>query len=236
MSNIAGQLDIFDAFADLEADENERRERLHGIPILFASTARGIDARTAEFDAWTRRWGHFRSLCDSHAWVVQPTAPGQRTETCQPTVLTVDLRCICNRHRDDTPCQCVGALVYRGACTGCTWESNDVGGQNHAVNAALDHAHPGWLNDLSNAVAPPPWDKPDAWKKKTRHKIGERPSGWPVITTRTAPGLGSVPGRSPWGGYDVAHSVAQAHRDARIGQHAPSSVSTNIHAPGKAHS
>ena len=211
MSNIAGQLDIFDALADLEADEKDRHERLHGIPVLFASTTRGTDARTAEFDAWTKKWGHFRSLCDSHAWTVQPTAPSQRTDICQPTVLSSDLRCTCYRHRGDTPCQCVGGLLYRGACTGCTWESADVGGENDAVNAALDHAHPGWLDDLDHPVAPPPWDKPDTWKKKTRQKIGDRPDGWPIITTRTAPGLRSVPGRSPWGGYDIAHSVAQAH-------------------------
>ncbi|OZC83443.1 hypothetical protein CH282_15955 [Rhodococcus sp. 06-418-1B] len=234
--NIPGQLDIFDALADLEADENDRHERLHGIPVLFASTVRGIEARTAEFDAWTKRWGHFRSICDSHAWVVQATAPSERTETCQPTVLTADLRCTCDRHRSDTPCLCVGALVYRGGCTGCTWESGDVGGENDAVNAALDHAHPGWLEDLDNAVAPAAWDKTAAWERKTRNKIGERPDGWPVITTRTAPGLRSVPGRSPWGGYDIAHSVAQAHRDAQTVQHAPSPVSIDIHAPGKAHS
>jgi hypothetical protein len=235
MSDIAGQLDIFDALADLEADEKDRHERLYGIPILFASTARGIDARTAEFDAWKKRWGHFRSLCDSHAWVVETTAPSERTDTCQPTVLTADLRCTCDRHRDDTPCQCVGGLLYRGACTGCAWEAGDVGGENDAVNAALDHAHPGWLNDLSNAVAPPPWDKPDPWKK-TRQKIGERPHGWPVITTRTAPGLRSVPGRSPWGGYDIAHSVAHEHSVAHTVQRATPSATTEIHAPGKAHS
>lgn len=107
MNTIAGQLDIFDALADLAADEKERREQVDGISVLFASTARGIEAREAEFDAWTQQWG-------------------------------------------------------------------------------------------------------------------------PVITTRTAPGLRSVPGRSPWGGYDVAHCVAETHH-RRLTAH------TGIRESGKAH-
>ncbi|OZD60789.1 hypothetical protein CH263_20060 [Rhodococcus sp. 06-1059B-a] len=228
--NIPGQLDIFDALADLEADEKDRHERLHGIPILFASTARGIEARTAEFDAWTKRWGHFRSICDSHAWTVQMTSPSACTDTCQPTVLTADLRCICFRRRDVAPCQCVGQLVYRGACTGCLWESGDVGSEN----AALDHAHPGWLEDLDNAVAPAAYDKTAAWENKTRRKIGDRPPVWPVITTRTAPGLRSVPGRSPWGGYDIAHSVVHAHLDTDCRHRRTSPVSDDSHTSRKA--
>lgn len=215
MAETAGQIDIFDMIAEIAADEHTRHEQIHGIPILFASTTRGIEAREAEFDTWKQQWGHFGSICASHAWTPEPTAPNQRTDTCQPTVLSADLRCTCYRHRTDTPCHCVGGLLYRGACTGCTFESDDFDHENDAVNAALDHAHPGWLNDLDHAVAPAPMDKPDAWKRKTRQKIGDRPTGWPVITTRTTPGLRSVPGRSPWGGYDVARSVAETHQQRR---------------------
>lgn len=239
MNTIAGQLDIFDALADLEADKTGERARTHGVPVLFASTTRGIAARQAEFDAWSRRWGQAGSICDSHAWLPQITAPTAPTDTCQPTVLWADLRCSCFRPSTDTPCQCVGELLYRGACTGCTFETGDFDDENDAVNAALDHAHPGWLSDLEHAVPPVGSEKTATWQRKTRNKIGERPGGWPVITTRTAPGLRSVPGRSPWGGYDIAHSVAHAHRIAHsvveTVQHAPSPVSTNVHAPGKAH-
>ena len=41
MNVIPGQLDIFDALADLAADEKDRRERVDGISVLFTSTARG---------------------------------------------------------------------------------------------------------------------------------------------------------------------------------------------------
>lgn len=50
------------------------------------------------------------------------------------------------------------------------------------------------------------------WTAKVTDVIGERPTGWPVITRRgDTIALRSVPHRSPWGGYDVAAATAEAH-------------------------
>ncbi|OZC42461.1 hypothetical protein CH286_25155 [Rhodococcus sp. WWJCD1] len=57
-----------------------------------------------------------------------------------------------------------------------------------------------------------PSQKDQVWAAKVIELIGERPTGWPVITRRgDTIGLRSVPNRSPWGGYDVAAASANAH-------------------------
>ncbi|WP_221936742.1 DUF6349 family protein [Skermania sp. ID1734] len=183
-----------DLFAELERSEREANEA-NGIPSLFGSPARGLVARQDEFEEWQRTYGSFASLCDSHAWVVEWTAPSAVTDTCQATVLHADLRC-----DHDEPCYCVGDLVCRGACTGCAWEGGAVrASEDDAVADALDHCFPGWRQS------------PIVVSQKGRGEVTQhptRPDGWPIIVER-GPGAGRrpVPGRSPWGGYDVDSSI-----------------------------
>ena len=158
-----------DLFHELERIEREAREA-NGIPSSFTSSARGLGERLAEFEAWRGRYGAFDSLRESHAWVVEWTAPNAATETCQATVLQADLRC-----DHDQPCYCVGDLVCRGACTGCSWEGGTVrASEDDAVADALDHCFPGWRQ--SPIVS-----------QKGRGEVTHptRPDGWPAQRPRS---------------------------------------------------
>ena len=78
-----------------------------------------------------------------------------------------------------------------------------------AALLGLDHCFPGWRDDP--IVPSAPYD--DGPKRRTRinweTKVTElhgtdRPQGYPMITRRGPHGWRAVPGRSLWGGYDVA--------------------------------
>lgn len=205
------QLDIFDVFEAIAVDEQQRAEALYGVPKLFASTTRGPAARRAEFDQWSERWGHFNSYHDSHAWLPATCHSSDPTPTCQATVLCVSLGCICDHRR---ACECVTAHLYRGACTGCDWESDVFHeGADGGVLDALDHAHPGWREDpVVEVRRPEKRAQVEKWRAGIEAQIGPRPEGWPIITPRGGSGTRSVPGRSPWGGYDVADCNARGER------------------------
>ena len=213
MTETAGQIDIFEVLAAAEAEVQNLHVQRHGIPTLFASPTRGVAARIAEFETWATTWGRHGSSAASHAFapgICDPTTP---TDTCQPTCIAADLDCQCPDTSRDAPCQCVGGDVYRGACTGCPWEGENRADEADAVCDALDHAHPGWIDDFPIVIPERrPSQKDQVWTAKVIDIVGERPAGWPVITRRgDTIGLRSVPNRSPWGGYDVAATTAAAH-------------------------
>lgn len=195
------QLDMFDMLA---LDTMLDAEATRGTPTLFVSCARGIDARIAETAAWSQQWGRLGGFAQSHGWHAQMTVATEPTTICQPSVLVADLRCRCFA---DDGCECVGELVYRAVCRCCRdWESERiVDDESVAAMIALDHAHPGW-RDCPVVTLGPHNDGPKKrWAQAVREQYGDRPDGWPIITDRGGPvGLRAVPGRSPWGGYDVA--------------------------------
>lgn len=215
MAETTGQIDIFEMFAEVAADDQARHEKIHGVPSLFASTTRGPAARLAEFHAWQSTWGHFDSYRTSHALIPGTCEPSQPTATCQPTSLWAGLHCSCTWTLREKTCHCVGGNLHRAACTGCDWEGENRADSDEAVCDALDHAHPGWLDDLAIEIPDRPHEKTARWSTKVTAMIGDRPQGWPVITRRAEGHVGNrcVPDRSPWGGYDVAAAVARAHLD-----------------------
>ncbi len=205
------QLALFDQPARPDIDHNTHdadvADNTHNtpgvaVPRLYASTTRGLQARLDEYTAWIDRHGRFGCVYRARAWHVDYTDPDQPTTHCQATVLTADLRCTCH-----TGCHCVGALVYRGACSGCPWEGPTRLSRETAVIDALDHACPGWRHDPP-VPARPDSDTPHArraWTATVTTQLGHRPPGWPVTTLRTGPGHRAVPTRSPYGGYDIDH-------------------------------
>lgn len=208
MTETAGQIDIFDVLSDVAAEEQNLHIEQHGIATLFASPTRGVAARAAEFETWETTWGRHVSNTASHAFRPGICDPSTPTDTCQPTCLSANLDCQCPDSTRDTACQCIGGDLYRGACTGCPWEGENRADEDEAVCEALDHAHPGWIDDLP-IVTPErtPSQRTQVWAAKVIDIVGERPTGWPVITRRgDAIALRSIPRYSPWGGYDVAEA------------------------------
>lgn len=192
---LPGQLDLLAAIEDAELEAPA--------PTLYGSPTRGLAARAAEYDAWRAEHGSFGASARSHAWTVWITCPETCTDRCQPTVLSADLRCDCDRSED---CCCLGDLMYRGACRGCDWEGEPRDRENAAAEDACDHAWLGW-RDLP--VLP---RVPDERKKRARwvervealYPVGWLEDGGPIRTSRRGGGTRHVPSRPPFGGYDLA--------------------------------
>lgn len=172
--------------------------------FLSPSVHAAVSARNAlENPTWSRD----RLSGSWHPWI---THTDFQTVDHDYAMLCVDLRCRCFMKRDlendrDTKCSCVGDLMFQTICTRC--EANFVtDNEKTAVEAWHDHAFPGW-RDLP--VIPPTRSDaaratfievnyPEAWK--VQHA--------PIRTTRLKYGTRHVPGRSPWGGFDLTGAVA----------------------------
>jgi hypothetical protein len=193
------QLDLFAAIEDAKLEA----------PTLsiYGSPARGLVARAAEAAAWREEYGRFGYLARSHAWTVHITRPESPTERCQPTVLSADLRCHCDRFdHDREPCCCVGELMYRGACRGCGWEGQPHDEENAAAEDACDHAWPGWAELPVVAGVPEERKKRARWVETVTalYPVGWLEDGGPIRTSRSKSASRHVPGRTPFGGYDLA--------------------------------
>ena len=191
----SGQLDLFAAIEDAKIDAPA--------PTIYGSPTRGLAGRAAEFEAWREAHGSFGSIGRSHAWTVNITCPEAATQRCQPTVLSADLRCDCDRHDRGS---CVGELMYRGACRHCDWEGEPREDENSAAEDGCDHAWPGWRDVPVVTAVPEERNKRAAWIERTTDIY---PDGWledggPIRTRRTGHGTRHVPGRAPFGGYDLA--------------------------------
>lgn len=185
------QLDIF---ATLEA--NERAERAAHLPRTFIASDEYTPQELA--DAKTAWW-------DEHWHMKQPPAPRMWDHSiCQPFgsgtahsvwVMAADLGC---RHFN-TDCYCVGDRVYRAYCSDCQWWTPIAEHEDEAIRAYHDHCWPGWRSlpicTRPNLEKPPklPADYPQEWQVP----------GAPILTHRKWPGTRNVPGRSPFGGYDM---------------------------------
>lgn len=193
-----GQLDLFELF-ELAADD---RIGATEVTSLYASSTRGLAARTAELDRWIATHRGCRPARSSHAWRVGLCEPDTITAQCQPTVLTCDLRCDCH----DPECSCVGDLLYRGACRCCDWEGEPTDDQVVAVGEGLDHAHPGWRTAPAVDALPHSATRKQAatWRAAVDAAYGPRPTGFPIITRRPPRHGRAMADRSPWAGYDVA--------------------------------
>ncbi|WP_284986814.1 DUF6349 family protein [Arthrobacter sp. fls2-241-R2A-172] len=138
---------------------------------------------------WSRQWNEWQTGRN-----VAPGSP-HRTFTCG-----ADLRC--NEHWRNPNCMCLGDLLYRIYCHDCDWWSGIHDSENSAVEDMLNHCWTGWQElPLVTATMKPgggygykiPEDYPTDWQYP----------GAPVRTLREPMGSRHVPGRSPWGGYDI---------------------------------
>lgn len=130
-----------------------------------------------------RRW--------SHQWSTSYCSA--RPDGAHPIeVVSVDLSCH-HEHRDD--CQCVGrgGNLYRAWCGDCERWSGILTTETAAVEEAHDHCWPGWREMPIGADAP----------REQRWTV----AGAPIITARTQHATRPVPGRSPYGGYDLAAPI-----------------------------
>lgn len=116
-------------------------------------------------------------------------------------------------HRTPMRCTCVRGDLHQVICTTCEWHHID-GTEQGAVEAWHDHAFPGW-RDLP--VLPLGFElggekaarkRAVAWVEE-HYPVGAQTQFAPVLTERKNFGRRSVPGRSPWGGFDICGRVIE---------------------------
>lgn len=132
-------------------------------------------------------------------------------------LFTADLRCEPWTHGEaHGGCQCVGDLIYQAICEPDGWHVI-AGDENTAVEGWHDHAFPGWRDlpivpvRLRSAETIGKSKAAMKWIEEHYPKSMQTP-GAPVITERRPYGTRHVPGRSPWGGYDISHTAVEPGR------------------------
>lgn len=105
-------------------------------------------------------------------------------------------------------CYCVQLDLHQANCSACEWH-HITDNEQDAIEAWHDHAFPGW-RELP--VCPIPFSgmggdkKAITWVKENYPVEMQRPFA-PVLTERQPVGTRSVPGRSPWGGFDLCGRI-----------------------------
>jgi hypothetical protein len=198
-------------------------------PCLYASPARGLAARLAEWELWQELYGAFGCACDSHAWrpaMRMCSATGElQLSRHEPFLLDCDLRRV-GKDKDlplppcghDRPAGAPGCgLLYRSACrmAGCDWEGPERGRGNAAVEDGMDHSWPGWRGLTTVPRVPGTGGSGTSsaavraitsWAAKVNavYPAGWLESGGPIRTLRRPMETRHVESATPYGGYDLA--------------------------------
>lgn len=143
---------------------------------------------------------------------------------CTPTVETVDWRCNCwlnfrgsaTEFAKEAHCQCVGDLMYRGACLRCDWKGTASDVENFATEETHDHCWPGWRELPIVGRAPERGDSKSAQADIAKWLAQMVAAGYskewlrnggPIRTRRQPMGTRSHDGGTPFGGYDICGVV-----------------------------
>ena len=212
---IDGQL-AFDIDAMIHAAEVKAAPPWQGAPLHFTVDYYPRVELDAAFAHWQFLNGGYGSYARSHMWHRSIAAPNgaELGEHCFD-LFSADLRCQPESHgRPHSECACVGDLTYQAICEPCSWHVVTVG-ENTAVESWHDHALTGWRQLPIVPARIRTRDQKGRLSKPAHNWIAEhypeamQVPGAPIITERDA-GTRHVPGRSPWGGYDLS-VTALAH-------------------------
>ncbi|MFF3665430.1 DUF6349 family protein [Microtetraspora malaysiensis] len=123
-----------------------------------------------------------------------------------------------------------GRKLKRAGCLGCDWESEDLRRERDAVEAAHDHAWPGW-RDLP--AVRQPGSNHARWLAgvKRAYPDGWLEAGGPIVTVRADSRFSRhEPGKAPGGGYDLA--AVGYGRTKRRARHVQDAIEWELSAPG----
>ncbi len=189
-----------------------------GAPLHFTTAYFSPGDLDVAFEHWQFLHKLDNSRTQSRMWHRAITVPsGVDAGEHAFDFFTVDLRCEPWKHPDPPAnCMCVGDLTYMAVCEPHGWHFI-AGDENSAVEGWHDHAFPGWrelpivpvrlldVEKIGLSKAAKKWIE-DHYPKSMQVV------GAPVITERSSRGTRHVPGRSPWGGYDISHTAVDASR------------------------
>lgn len=176
-----------------------------GTPLHFHTVYATPEEHADAFARWQLEHGTFGSIPASHMWHPTLTHSPLEVRGHRLHMLTADTRPLA--HGALRP----GSLLYQANCPTCQWH-HITDTENAAVEAAHDHAMPGWA-DLP--LFPARLARPLAQGERKARTAAlawlteHYPAAWqhdgaPIRTQRTPLGTRHVPGRSPFGGYDLA--------------------------------
>jgi len=188
---------------------------LHDLAVEQAPAWTGAPLQyTAEYhspkeldDAWRQYQfinGIFGCVPNSHMWhrAVDSAWTGDGADVAvdghTAHRFTVDLGCFCKRPYGDR-CSCVTARLHQIVCDQCRW--HQIGTEQHTVEAWHDHSFPGWRQ---LPVVPATVTGKARLRWIEQHYPATADPGFPIRTERSGAGTRHVPGRSPWGGYDLS--------------------------------
>lgn len=169
---------------------------------FLVSTGHGFGIAVGPPHIWRPPAGYGASSSPGHSFVLVGADLGCGSTGGEPEPHYVE------RYKRPRSCECVGGWVYRGLCD-CGWASEIVTADGIAVEQWHDHAWPGW-RDLPvvprDFIEPKRVDKLAVWLREFYGEWSSQ-SGAPIVTERKYSGSRHVPGRSPWGGYDLCGAV-----------------------------
>ena len=208
----------FDIEGMLHEAAVESAPEWHGAPLHFTTAYYPPAMFDAALDHWTFLHAHDNTHVNSRMWRQSITVPDNTQVKHHGFALyTTDLRCEPWKHSDrHESCVCVGDLMYQAICEPCEWNVI-TDHENAAVELWHDHALPGWrelpivpsrLRMMDNGRMSKATQK---WVDEHYPKSMQVP-GAPMITERRPFGTRHVPGRSPWGGYDISHTAVDPDR------------------------
>lgn len=189
-----------------------------GAPLHFTTAYYPPGELDAAFEHWQFLHAHDKTHVNSRMWHRSITVPESDRIAGHGFVLyTTDLRCEPWKHAEKHGgCTCLGDLMYQAICEPCAW-NGITDSENDAVEMWHDHALPGW-RELPIVPSRLRMMDKDGLSKAARNWIGEhypksmQIPGAPIITERRPYGTRHVPGRSPWGGYDLSHTAVDPDR------------------------
>lgn len=206
----------FDIEGMLHEAALESTPEWRGAPLHFTT----VYYPPAELDAALDHWMFLHAHDKTHVnmWRHSITVPDNAQVAGHGFALyTTDLRCEPWKHSDrHESCLCVGDLMCQTICEPCEWNAI-TDHENGAVELWHDHALPGWRELPIVPSRLRAMDK-DRMSKATRRWIAEHDPnamqvpGAPMVTERRPFGTRHVPGRSPWGGYDISHTAIDPDR------------------------
>ncbi|WP_449279245.1 DUF6349 family protein [Leucobacter sp. GX0328] len=196
----------------------------HGAPLRYHENYYTPAELDAAFERWIFENGHFGCIPDSHMWHRDPHRDGFEFE---PKPYTVNHQCalftaeaVCSdqyevqRSHTHPEGELPGTMMTQIICEPCSW--NHISrNESAAVEAWHDHALASWR---TLPVVPLKLVQDRETKKGSQrfsdwvdehYPFEARQAGHPIITERTEYGTRHVPGRSPWGGYDLSHTALQ---------------------------
>lgn len=218
-----GQL-AFDIEGMIHAAAVEAAPEWTGAPLSFTAAY----FSPADLDAAHAHWQflHMRdgASVQSRMWRRSIAFPaGADVGTHRLDLFAADLRCEPWKHgHPHDKCACVGDLMYLAICELHAWHGI-FSDENTAAEVWHDHAFPGWRDLPIVPARLRSTDKPglstSARKWIERHyPTSAQVVGAPVITERSGLGTRHVPGRSPWGGYDISHTAVDPNRTISTAQ------------------